>query len=144
MADETIQDYVVRHTIRGECQCGACIDKGTAADPKGHTADMVFFKVAATDSPTTEDFVRLTKSTRGEFADVDPFDGKEHGYIELGGWIGDQGLAMQYMGLGVLLGVFKLLSPDTLLGDSCPPDLRMQMVGAGMLSVMMQPEHAHV
>ena len=58
--------------------------------------------------------MELTQKHRGEFGDCDPMDGGEHNYMELGGWIGDQGIAMQYMGLGVLLGVFNLLSPAML------------------------------
>jgi hypothetical protein len=68
-------------------------------------------------------------------AHCDPLDGEEHNYLELGGWIGDQGLALQYMGLGVLLGVFKLLSPRTMLGDLITEEMGREMVGTGMLSI---------
>src|ERR1035438_6545721 len=131
----TIQEYVTNHTERGECKCGKCADVGTKPDPIGHTADIVFFKVKAVNSPSIEEFKRLTEDAKGEFCAVNPFDGKEHSYLELGGWIGDQGLAMQYMGLGTLLGLFQLLTPITMLGLAADDPLTQKMAGAGMISV---------
>jgi hypothetical protein len=129
----TLAKYVHDHTERGECKCGKCADVGNSSDPNGHTIDMVFFKVAAKDNPSLEKFKRLTEEAKhGAFADVDPFDGHEHNYMELGAWIGDQGLGMLYMALGVSLGAFTLLSP-ALLGFSGPEAL--QFAGMGMLSI---------
>lgn len=129
--------YVSDHTERGECKCGKCIDVGDRPDPTGHTVDMVFFKVAFKDEPTLEEFKRLTaESKHGDYAEVDPLDGKEHNYIELGAWIGDQGLAMLYMALGVHLGAFELFSP-ALLGLSGPKAL--PFAGVGMLSIQAKP-----
>lgn len=125
--------YVYDHTERGECQCGQCIDKGDRPDPIGHTIDMVFFKVAKVGTPTLEEFRRLTEESKeGEFCNVDPFDGQEHNFMELGGWLGDQGLAMLYMALGASLDAFDLLSP-AMLGLDGP--MAMQMAQAGMLSI---------
>lgn len=138
----TLQDYVLAHTVRGECQCGKCADKGDAPDPVGHTADMVFFKVATTGGPTAEEFRRLTDAHHGVFVPCDPFDGGEHSYIELGGWIGDQGVALQYMALGVLLGVFRSLTPRTMFGGRMPDDMVLRMAEGGFLSVQAQPEQA--
>jgi hypothetical protein len=132
--------YVIENTIRGECQCGKCIDKGDKPDPIGHTADMIFFKVALQDIPDKEKFVELTKNHKGIFCECNPFDGNEHNYIELGGWIGDQGLAMQYMGLGTLLGVFELRSPITMLGLKSDDPIVMQMVGIGYLTIEAKKE----
>jgi hypothetical protein len=129
----TITDYIVAHVDRGECKCGKCIDVADKADPVGHTADLVFFKVAAKGEPSADEFRRLTEQHKGEFADCNPFDGNEHGYMELGGWIGDQGLALMYMGLGAVLGVFELLTPRLLPG--LPESLVMQMAGSGLVTV---------
>ncbi len=131
--------YVLDHTERGECQCGQCIDKQPEKVIKGHTVDMVFFKVAMINKPTVEEFKKLTKEWCYWSSDVlnikvDPLDGKEHSYIELGAWIEDQGLAMQYMALGVMLGVFQLLSPKMFPGID--DDMAMKMAGNGLLSVM--------
>ena len=128
--------YVYAHTERGECRCGKCCDTTGRPDPQGHTIDMVFFKVAVTNAPTKEEFIQLTKDHRGEFGEVNPIDGGDHNYMELGGWIGDQGLAMQYMALGVTLGVFTLLSPAMLGLDS---STALKMAGMGMLSIQAKP-----
>lgn len=133
---ESLIDYVLKHTERGECNCGQCLDRGDKPDPVGHTVDLGFFKVAAKDNPDKETFLELTQKHRGEFGDCDPMDGGEHNYMELGGWIGDQGIAMQYMGLGVLLGVFNLLSP-AMLGLTPDDPMFKQMLGMGMLSIQV-------
>lgn len=132
----TIQQYVDRHTIRGECKCEKCFDVGDKPDPAGHTADMVFFKVALAGEPSLEEFKRLTSEARGEFGECDPFDGKDHSYMELGGWIGDQGLAMQYMALGNLLGAFNLLTPITMFKLEPDDPLVQNMAGAGMVGII--------
>ena len=129
--------YVYDHTERGECRCGKCADVGNSPDPTGHTIDMVFFKAAAKGNPTLDEFKRLTSESKdGDFASVDPFDGKEHNYMELGAWIGDQGLAMLYMALGVSLGAFKLFSPAMLGLDGT---MALQIAGMGMLSIQAKP-----
>jgi len=132
---------ITRSTTRGECQCGQCFDKGAAADPIGHVADLVFFKVGLSRTPMKrERFDQISREAKaGAFATVDVFDGAEHGYIELGGWIGDQGLALRYMGLGVLLGAFELLTPLTVMGLTADHPLTMQMAGAGMVTVRAKP-----
>lgn len=137
----TLGDFVRAFSDRGECMCGVCIDRGDKPDPTGHVADLVLFKVAAQGEPDAQEFVRLTSEHQGEFCEVNPFDGKEHGYIELGGWIGDQGLALQYMGLGVLLGVFKLLTPDTVLPGVLDDEMRMQLARSGYVTVTAATIH---
>jgi hypothetical protein len=132
---DILANYVISHTERGECKCGACIDVGNKPDPQRHTVDMVFFKVARVNGADADEFKRLTTEHHGHYGEVDPFDGKEHNYMELGGWIGDQGLAMQYMALGVLLGKFKLLSP-AMLGMEGPAAL--QLAGMGLLSIQAE------
>ena len=131
----TLNEYIQTHTERGECKCGKCCDVGQKPDPSGHTADMIFFKVAIVGNPTVEEFAKLTKGHHGEFCECNPLDGKEHNYLELGGWIGDQGRALQYMALGVLLGKFKLLTPRTMFGGLIDEKMVQQMAGAGMVAV---------
>jgi len=131
-------EYIRNHTIRGACTCGKCIDAPN--DPKqyqpdGHTADVQFFKVALKNNPDKEVLLQLIKNHNGEFNDINIFDGNEHNYIEIGGWIGDQGDALLLMGLGKLLGIWKLLTPASMLGDLISDDLKMQMAGGGMVSI---------
>lgn len=146
----TIVEYVQKHTTRGECKCGQCIDAGTKPDPAAgvHTADMIFFKVAKRGDPDEDTFRKLTADFPGEYAPCDPFDGREHNYMELGGWIGDQGLSMQYMGLGFLLGVFELLTPRTMLPAVDLPEANqvafdqivMKMAGHGLVAIQAKRE----
>lgn len=136
---KTLQDYVMANAERGACKCGKCADAPPNPEqhqPAGHTADLVFFEVSARNGADAETLKRLVRENRqGEHCDVDVLDGKEHSYLELGGWIGDQGMALTLMGLGSVLGVWKLLTPKTVLGDLIPKALQMQMAGQGYVSV---------
>jgi hypothetical protein len=134
--------YVYDNTERGECKCGKCIDSGNSPDPTGHTIDMVFFKVAVDDGASIDTFKELTEGNQdGDFCSLNPLDGKEHNYMELGAWIGDQGLAMMYMALGVSVGAFTLLSPS-MLGLSGPDAL--QLAGMGMLAIQVKKDQVEV
>lgn len=133
-------EYVREHSERGACQCGKCFDAPANPEtrqPIGHTADMIFFKVAAKNNPTADEFKALIDAAgqHGTFCEMNPLDGNEHNYMEVGGWIGDQGLALTFIGLGAVLGAWKLLTPLTMLGADCPPDLVQQMAGMGMVAI---------
>ena len=132
----TLQEYVPAVTKRGACVCGRCVD-GPASprehQPNGHTSDMFFFKVAKTDDATSDTLRQLIEGHQGVHNDCNPLDGKEHNYIELGGWIGDQGLGLMLMGLGDLLGLWSIMHPGKLPG--LPKELQQQMAGAGMVSI---------
>lgn len=132
----TLVDYVMSHTERGECKCGKCLDVGNRPDPTGHTADLIFFQMVAVAEPSQGELLKLIDHHRGEFAKVNVLDGKEHGYIELGGWIGNQEAALRFMGLGHIVGLFKLLTPNLL--PDLPDDLKMQMAGSGMVSIQYE------
>lgn len=116
-----LNDYLRINAIR----CGSDV-----AD-----ADVIFFGVRKGPEATAEGLKAAMADHKGVFCDLDPLDGKEHGYMELGGWVGDQGFALSLIGLGAALGVWKLLTPKTVLGDLCPPDLVQQMAGMGMVSM---------
>lgn len=140
--------YVLHHTQRDGCRCGRCIDL-EAGDGKAlteHTADMIFFKVALRAHedklPEKEEFIKLVKAHKGAYGDVDLFDEKEHGYIELGGWIGDQQIALRLMALGTLLGVWMLLSPKTVLGDTIDDDTALVLAGKGMVTILYHKQEA--
>jgi len=128
-----VAEYVSRHAVRGACQCGKCFDAPANPDqhqPIGHTADLVFFKVAAREANRSE-FERLVNA---EFPHW--LDGKEHSYLDTGGDIGDQGLAMMAMGLGAILGTWKLMTPAML---DIPDDLKIQMAGVGFITIQAAP-----
>jgi hypothetical protein len=131
--------YVLDHTERGACRCGQCIDAPQDPEnrqPPFHTVDMVFFEVCLVGEPDPNVFRKLVADNiQGEFCRVDVLDGDEHGYIELGGWIGDQGVAMQFMALGCLLGLFTLFEPKAL---GITGNARMTMAQNGFMSVRLR------
>ena len=139
MPMQELVDFVLKYAVRGDCQCGKCIDApDVKQQPVGHTADLVFFKVAAQDNPDAAALRKLIEDNKtGEFNNVDMFDGKEHSYLEVGGWIGSQDLALRLMGLGTVLGLWQLLTPKVVLPD-CPDDKAMEMAGMGMVTVIHQ------
>lgn len=105
--------------------------------PDGSDADVIFFGVKRGPNATADGLKDVLANHKGEFCDCNPLDGKEHTYLELGGWVGDQGLALMLIGLGAALGVWKLLTPKTMFGDMVPPDLVRQMAGAGMVAAQV-------
>ena len=136
---QNLRDYVMENSIRGACMCGKCIDAPKNPEqlqPEGHTAEMIFFKVAAGPKADKDTLKMLVESnTKGECGDMDLFDGKEHNYMEIGGWIGDQGLALMLMGLGTILGLWKLLTPVTMLHFKPDDPMTVQMAGMGLLHI---------
>jgi hypothetical protein len=131
-------EYVLEHTLRSACRCGKCIDPG---DPNvfllPHTVNMYFFDVCAVNNPNVEEFRSLIEKHIGEFSEVDPFSG-EHSYLEIGGWIGDQSVGIQFMALGKLLGLWQIMQPGMLLNVNDPEQkvLADQMAGMGMISIV--------
>lgn len=98
------------------------------------TADLVFFEVYSKGEPDAETLRRLiAENYKGCFGDLNPLDGNEHSFIEIGGWIGDQGLALQLMGLGQLLGLWGLMTPKML---AIPDHIVKGMAGMGYVSIM--------
>lgn len=94
----------------------------------------MFFKVAVKNDPDKEVFLNLIKKEHPHW-----LDGKEHNYLEMGGDMGDQGIALTTQALGSLVGAWKLITPN-ILGDLIPDDLKMQMAGSGMISIIYKPE----
>lgn len=131
-----LREFVKKHAERGTCRCGKCADHpGVDEQPLGHTIDMVFFEVSAKENPDADEMRKLiAEFKQGEFCELDPFDGQEHSYMEVGGWIGDQGLALMFMGLGHLLGLWPIMTPKMLPG--LPDDLVQLMAGQGMVTIM--------
>lgn len=137
--------YIIGHTIRGACMCGKCID--TSPDPKksqpnGHTADVQFFKVALKNNPSDadkeimkNDLIQLIKNHKGEFNEVNLFDENEHNFIEIGGWIGDQGLALMLMGMGELLRIWELRTPNKLAKDFSD-ETKMMLAQTGYVTII--------
>jgi hypothetical protein len=134
---KALHDFIEQYAERGNCECGRCVDADSdPKQPNGHTADMVFFKVAAKNNPDPKKLRELIRANvKGEYCNIDLFDDKEHSYIEIGGWIGDQGSALILMGLGAVLGLWNLLSPITILRLERDNPITLRLVGNGMLTI---------
>lgn len=131
-----LHEFIFKHTIRGECMCPVCVAaRGTseAIQPEGHTADVSFFKVAAKDDPDPQKLKQCIISEGGGFL----FDGQEHGYMEIGVWIGDQGVALTLMGLGAVLHLWKLLTPQLLM-PNMPKEFHDEMAGMGLVTIIVK------
>ena len=142
--------YVIDHTERSICRCGQClqdetekksdlsVDRPEKWNWSRHTVNMYFFDVSVKNNPDANEFIRLIKEHSGAFNEVDVFDGNEHNYMELGGWFGDQGFAMQFMALGKILGLWEIMQPGMILDVNNPEEkaLADRMAGAGMVSLV--------
>lgn len=59
-------------------------------------------------------FIRLTTDHQSEHK-LDPFENQEHSYIALGAWIGDQGIALQWMAMAKHFGLVDLYTPRKMI-----------------------------
>jgi len=129
----TLYKWVNKNSERGDCTCGKCIDAPEELNqPKGHTANVTFFKVALKGEPNKEEFATLVK-------EILPNDGTEIGYMQLGGILGDQGFALQVMGIGYIFELWRLLSPDTMI-PFMDEETKLKMAGHGMVSIQAKTE----
>lgn len=83
----------------------------------GVVVDVHYFKVAFTEAAADRDgFIAAMRdaiAAPGVFCDVSEADLRLGiSYIKLGGWIGDQGLALRLLALGQLYGVWKVVLPE--------------------------------
>jgi len=134
-------DFIRKHTERGACCCGRCFDgppNPRLHQPLGHTADVVFFKVRAIGSPNPDTLCALISAHHGYDGEIVPLNGKEHSFLQIGGWIGDQGLALTLMGLGSLLGIWELITPRSIasmVGKTLPEHIVQSAAGLGYVFV---------
>lgn len=135
-----LAEYVMAHTERGDCECGRCIDAAeNPTQPEGRTIDLVFFKMKADQEADAETLRKLIKEHKGVHCETDLLDGQDHNYLEVGAWIGDQGAALLLMGLGTLLGLWKLYTPPMLMRFMSRA-LAMELAGAGMILIQANTE----
>lgn len=138
--------YVIEHCVRGDCMCGECTDVSAKKfQPDGYTADVQFFKVALKNSGLTDadkeimrnDFIQLIKNHKGIYRDIDIFDGNEYNFIDIGAWIGNQGIALTLMGMGELLGMWKVATPNRVAPDFSE-ETRSMLAEAGYISIIVE------
>jgi len=129
-----LTDFVMANARRGACTCGKCLDSTHNPEislrTNVHVVNLTFFEVSKSAMATAEDFLKLVKSEHPNW-----LNGNEHNYLEIGAAMGDQGLALMTIGLGHLLGVWKALSPDTVM-PFLNKEKKLEMAGAGIVSLM--------
>lgn len=128
--------FIHDHVETGACTCGRCGPVPENPGPNAeHTADLIFFKVAIKGEPDATKLVSLITQHKGEFADLNLFDGQDHSYINVGAWISDQGTALMLMGLGSLLKLWELRTPLTMIDKNMNPAMAHAMAGAGWVTI---------
>lgn len=108
-------------------------EKGSAPQ-----VDVYAFKVAFKPKEQIDkaEFERLIKEHEPEFGvKLNPYDGEEHGYIELGAWIGDQRDALVFIALSDHLGLAKALHPGNIM-PFLEKDLQNMLAGQGKICLM--------
>jgi hypothetical protein len=104
-------------------------------EPQDGFVDLGFMFVKAKPSASAEALKSLLEAFK-ESSGLDLFDRDEHSYIEIGGYFDSQKLALITMGLGADLGLWKVLSPLTMLKVGNRTEIGESFIGQGMLTVM--------
>ena len=97
---DNIAGYVYDHATCDERRW-----HGLEADHRGP------YFVSATYEPSADRFVELIRLHVETKRCCNPLDGQEHSFSEMKRWIGIGELALRFIGLGVILGVFELVRP---------------------------------
>ena len=138
---QNLIQYIINHTDRGECQCGHCVDKLPDRLAPHHSVDLGFFWVSARNNPDPEVFRRLLLEEYPDFSSSSPMAAtlSEMSYISIGGVLGDQGLALMMIGLGEILGLWDVLTPQKVL-PGFDKSVYDQMMGMGLISASISKE----
>lgn len=125
--DELIQ-YILTNSNRGECQCGKCCDKAPDRDAPAHNVNVHFFWVSKDDKCDPDELRRLIIAG---YPDVERLKAGPS-YIEIGGALGSQDIALRLMGLGELCGLWDVITPAKLRMEGPIAD---QMAGNGFVMI---------
>lgn len=147
-----LAEYIVEYCIKGswECTCGKCIDIDSDDNVQNSgrkygtkTADVQLFKVTFRNlcdiskiekDIIKENFIQLIKCHEGVNKDIDILDGREHGFIEIGKWIGDRNMALMLMGMGELLDMWEVITPNRVASEFSE-ETRKMLVDAGCILI---------
>jgi glutaredoxin len=110
--------YVFKHTERTEQE----------------GIDVQFFHIAKIGEPKATELKDIIQRHVGDFCEADLFDNREHGYIEIGKWCGSQEVALKLMGLGTSLGLFTLMTPNSMI-PNLSDDLKQEMAEKGFITI---------
>jgi hypothetical protein len=130
-------------TVRqvGSLEVTTVDDMPPAGQAPPDPVDVHFMLVGFTEGIDRGMFLALLKAAcdgHGEFADV-PRTRLLTGpsYIELGAWLGDQGLALRFLALGEKLGLWEVVTPKRL---KFPEEAGDALAGHGFVRLGPKPE----
>jgi hypothetical protein len=102
------------------------------ADTPQGAIDVGFFNVVASPDVSPEILRSLVESNfQGDYRNMNPFDGGRHDFMELGAWIGDQGLAIRFIALAAHTKLAALDAPDS----SWARGTKKGLASSGMLAI---------
>lgn len=132
----TLGDWVCLHT--------QWLPSSVPTEDREGCVDVHFGFVRLVGPATAEEFVAWVKVHQGVFLtsrELPWTDGPS--YIHLGAWIGDQGVALRFMGLGAALGLWSIILPLDFLGisrdEAKEEDLKLADIMAGNGCVALTP-----
>jgi hypothetical protein len=96
---QNIAGYILDHTSRDEGRWHRLPDE--ARGP---------YFVSALYDPRRGEYISLVRRHRENSPGCNPLDGREHSLKEMAGWLKNSAMAVRFVGLGVLLGIFELAS----------------------------------
>jgi len=105
-----------------------------AHEPQEGSVDVGFLHVVQfpLSKVTKEEFVQAIRDAEDGFYQKLTIEELKRGpsYIAIGAWIGDQTLALEFMGLGAILGLWKIVTPAVL---GIEGEAAKQMMGMGFV-----------
>lgn len=136
MSNEEVFEYLVDHGVH-EPQEGTELrepDSDGAFPRERREIDLNIFKVGAKPTAKPEELLALVEANLPEL-----LDGAEHSFVEIGVKLGDKGAALMLIGLGGCLGLWDVMSPETVLPDAGPldPKLKRRMAEAGLVTMRL-------
>lgn len=102
---------------------------------EGFDVGFLRFKATEDSTLTAEEFADAIRAAEvGYYGNETPESlVKGPSYVQLGGWIGDQGLAMAFMALGAHLGLWEIITPK-FLGVTDEEEIQ-RMMGLGFIMI---------
>lgn len=109
-------NYINTYAVAGPCLCRKCLDaRGEIREegPNNKKGYVVFFDVTLKEGADAEVLRRLiSECSHGAMSYLKLLDGEEHSFPEAAVWLGDAPLMLVLFGMGQLLGLWELNTPE--------------------------------
>ncbi len=97
--------------------------------------DVGIFKVGIMNNPKAEELRQLIDNhAKALFCNINPLDGIEHSYLQLGG-NGNLRFVLIFMGLCESVGLSKTFTPRVMVGETLKPDLETFLINKGLITM---------